>query len=130
MKNNNELISLSKYNNLINKNVDNYISFIKEYIHINNNELLILIDLTISSNYSKKILSKSLVTKEDYIKVFMYNYNKNIKFLKTFMKIDKLEFNDLIKLINNKKRIYSLFENINIENIRFYLPIILNIISN
>jgi len=140
LNNINELLILSKNNNFkmfmqdyMIINIDNYISFLKDNLNINYNELIILIDLTI---YNKK--NKILFSKKDYLKnyqyfnnkykeMFLYNYNNNIKYLSKYIKIKKRSFNELITHINNKKRIYSYFENINNTNISFYIPIILNL---
>ena len=141
LNNINELISLSN-NIMFNKlfkdkeviNIDNYISFLKDNLNINHNELLILIDLTIYQNNKVLFSSKDYNHNYEYfnkrfIQMFMYKYNKNIKFLKNYIKIDKLNFNDLVIFLNNKKRVYIFFEDINEYNIHFYLPLIIELIN-
>lgn len=139
MNNTYEINKLSKNKNfkIFNFNniliIDKYISFLKDNLNINHNELLIIVDLTI---YNKE--NKILFNNKDYnnnynfyiknfIKMFMYNYKKNIFFLKKYIKIDQKDFYDLKTFFSNKKRIYSYFEDINNTNINFYLPIILKL---
>ena len=119
-----EINKLNITNNI--NNIDKYITFLKKNLVIDNNELLIIIDLTINTKINK-LLFKKKPTNKDFIKLFMYKYKKNIKYLKKIIKIDKRSFNEFTKFLTNKKRIYSYFEDINNTNINFYLPIILSI---
>ena len=130
-----EIIKDSKYINNKNyiNNLINYISFIKNKINITDYELKYIIYLTINNKYNKILLNDKKYSKntnyydKEFIKMFMYNYNKNIYFLSKLINIRKRNFNQLIKHINlHKKRIYSYFEIINYTNINFYLPIILS----
>ena len=110
-------LNLNHFNQII---LDNYITFLKY------NELLIIVYLTTQNKYNKVLYNK---TNKDYtnsfIKMFMFNYYNNIKYLKKIIKINKRSFKDLTTFLSNKKRIYSYFENINNTNISFYLPIIM-----
>ena len=117
-------LNLNHFNQII---LDNYITFLKYNFNIDNNELLIIVYLTTQNKYNKVLYNK---TNKDYtnsfIKMFMFNYYNNIKYLKKIIKINKRSFKDLTTFLSNKKRIYSYFENINNTNISFYLPIIIN----
>ena len=117
-------LNLNHFNQII---LDNYITFLKYNFNIDNNELLIIVYLTTQNKYNKVLYNK---TNKDYtnsfIKMFMFNYYNNIKYLKKIIKINKRSFKDLTTFLSNKKRIYSYFENINNTNISFYLPIIMN----
>lgn len=140
MKNKKYIDILAKYkdfNSLYNQNnkeifmnnLDNYISFLYNQIHINDNELLYIIDLTIHNKYNHILYCNNIEEKE-YIKIFMYNYNKNINYLKKYIHIKKRSFKSLINNINkHKKRIYPYFEIITYENISFYLPLIIKLES-
>ena len=116
-------LNLNHFNQII---LDNYITFLKYNFNIDNNELLIIVYLTTQNKYNKVLYNK---TNKDYtnsfIKMFMFNYYNNIKYLKKIIKINKRSFKDLTTFLSNKKRIYSYFENINNTNISFYLPIIM-----
>lgn len=112
-------------------NLDNYISYIKQLIHINPIELRYILKLTLNNKHNKILYSDLYYY--DYIELyqikfenmFMYNYINNIKLLKKYIKINKRKFNELILTINtHKKRTYCYFENINNNNMNFYLPII------
>ena len=112
-------------------NIDNYITFIKNNIFINNNELKYILFLTLHNNNIRKMISdKYYYENVDYyhklfIKIFMYNYNKNVKLLSKFINIEYKSFYELVEFINtNKKRIYPYFENINNKNINFYINLI------
>ena len=56
--------------------------------------------------------------------MFMFEYKKNILFLKNYISIKERSFDEFISFINNKKRSYCYFEKINISNMNFYLSII------
>lgn len=132
------LIHKDKYINQVEQfifNLDNYISFIKEQIFIKPLELRYIISLTLF-NKNNKILYSNLyyysnlkIYQKAFIKLFMYQYEKNIKIISKDLRIIKRDFNSLIKIINNKKRTYVYFEEITNNNIFFYLPIYENIES-
>lgn len=118
------------YNNFIN-NLDNYITYIKNKLKINNQEIKYIINLTLyNKNINKLITYKEYKTNINYfnnifVKIFTYQYNQNIKFLKEYLNINKRDFNNLIKNINShKKRTYAYFEVITKQNMSFYIPII------
>ena len=126
------LIHKGKYINQVEQfifNLDNYISFIKEKIFIKPLELRYIISLTLF-NKNNKILYSDLyyysnlkIYQKAFIKLFMYQYEKNIKIISKDLIIIKRDFNSLIKIINNKKRTYVYFEKITNNNMPFYLPI-------
>lgn len=126
------LIHKDKYINQVEQfifNLDNYISFIKEKIFIKPLELRYIISLTLF-NKNNKILYSDLyyysnlkIYQKAFIKLFMYQYEKNIKIISKDLIIIKRDFNSLIKIINNKKRTYVYFEKITNNNMPFYLPI-------
>ena len=117
-------------------NLDNYISYIKNNVFISPLELRYIISLTLYNKYNKILYSDiyyydntSLYIKE-FKNMFMYNYNKNVFLLKIYINIEKLNFKELVNLINtHKKRTYCLFETINKNNMNFYIPIIESLIS-
>ena len=104
-------------------NLDNYITFIKQNIFINQTELKYIISLTIYNKYNKILYSDlyyydnvDLYIKE-YKKMFMHNYIRNAKILNKEIK----NFKELCTMINNnKKRIYCYFDEINNNNILLY----------
>ncbi len=118
-------------------NLDMYINFIKSKVFINQFELRYIIYLTLF-NRNNNILFHDVYYYEDtnyyinkFIKMFMSNYLKNYRFLSKYINIKKRNFTELIDIINkNKKRTYVYFEDININNMNFYIPLILNIESN
>ena len=112
-------------------NLDNYITYIKQLIHINPIELRYILKLTLYNKYNK-ILYSDLYYYDNvelyqiiFKNMFMCNYLNNIKLIKKYIKIKKRSFNELINIINeHKKRTYCYFENITNNNMNFYLPII------
>ena len=116
-------------------NLDNYFSFLKEYIFINQFELRYIISLTLNNKNIKYLLiNKYYYDDLDYyqklfIKIFMNNYKKNIKYLNKITNIKELNFKELVDIINNKKRTHCLFEKINKNNVNYYLNIINTIID-
>ena len=108
-------------------NLDNYITFIKQNIFINQIELKYIINLTIY-NKNNKILYSNLYYYDnidlyikEFKKIFMYNYINNTKKLK----IKTKDFYELCNILNtNKKRAYCYFEKINNNNILYYKTII------
>lgn len=108
-------------------NLDNYITYLKQLIHITPLELRYIINLTIYNKHNKILYSDlyyySNIDKynSEFKKMFMFNYNKNRKKLN----LPKRNFNELIKLINkHKKRTYCYFENITNNNMILYTSII------
>lgn len=138
--NSNEKISIK--NNLIHDhdlskkeqlffNLDNYISFIKSKLFINQFELRYIIELTIYNRYNKILLDSTYYFDNPnyyhkvFIKMFMFKYNKNYKLLSKYINIRKRNFDELINLLNNnKKRSYIYFEDIKLNNMNFYIPLI------
>jgi len=125
---------MMNYNNKIyQKNLNNYVSFIKEKTHLKEYMYSYIINQTLNNKYSKILyINKKYSNNKEYFdyyykKMFMYIYNENITYLKTIMHIKRRSFNNFIKLIENKKRIYPYFETINDDNIFFYLPIIIDL---
>ena len=115
-------------------NLDNYISFLKSKLFINQFELRYIINLTIYNRYNKILLNDTYYYDNidfyhrEFIKMFMYKYNKNYNFISKYEKIKKRNFEELIILLNNnKKRSYIYFEDINLNNMNFYLPLILKL---
>lgn len=111
-------------------NLDNYITYIKSKLFINQFDLQNIIDLTIY-NKNNKILYLNIYYYDDpesfingFKKMFMNNYNENYKKLKKYININKMNFDELTNYINsNKKRPYIYFENINSNNIAFYIDL-------
>ena len=131
---NNHLIhkqnSISHYEQLI-FNLDNYINFLKNNLFINPQEIIIIASLTIYNRFNNILFDKTYYYNNynkyylGYINMFMYNYKKNIKFLKRYINIKEKSFDELIKTLNdNKKKSYIYFEYINKYNMNFYLPIL------
>ncbi|MBR4178481.1 MAG: hypothetical protein IKR57_03945 [Bacilli bacterium] len=111
-------------------NLDNYITFLKNHLFINQFEIRIIVTLTIYNKYNKILYDKDYYYKnikkyeDSFIKMFMYSYIRNISFINKYIYIKKRSFEELIDNINkSKKRSYSYFENINSKNITFYIPI-------
>ena len=57
----------------------------------------------------------------------MSNYLENVSKLSKYINIKTRNFDELVKLINNKKRVYSYFEPINNKNINIICEIIKSI---
>ena len=113
-------------------NIDNYITFIKQFIFINPLELRYIISLSLNKNVKKLLISKYYYDNIDYYndlykKIFMSNYLENVSKLSKYINIKTRNFDELVKLINNKKRVYSYFEPINNKNINFICEIIKSI---
>ncbi len=112
-------------------NLDNYITFLKNYLNISSNELTYIVSLTINCDNNKILYDESYYYdnigkyEREFINLFMFNYNKNIDFLSHYMYINKRDFKSLIDNMNKKKkRVYIYFENITPENTNFFIPII------
>ncbi len=111
-------------------NLDNYISFIKSLLNINSLEIRYIIDLTLDNKYNKILLSNIYFydNKDFYInnfkKLFMYKYIKNINILKKYISINKLSFDNLIiKLNQSKNKAHFYFEDI-CKNLPYYVDIV------
>ena len=110
-------------------NLDNYISFLKFNLLINQLEIRIILDLTIYNN--NNILFSDIYFYdnkdfyiEEYKKMFMYKYLKNYNILNKYINIKKLSFDELIiKLNQNKNKAHFYFEDIN-KNLPYYITII------
>ena len=112
-------------------NLDNYITYIKQLVHISPLELRYIINLTLNNKYIKLFYSSLYYydNVDEYIKIFkkifMFNYIKNLKIISNYIHIKKRNFNEFINFINShKKRTYCYFENITINNMNFYISII------
>lgn len=113
-------------------NMDNYITYIKGNIFINNFELRYIINLTLYNKYSKVLYSDKYYYNNinyytgNFKKMFMHQYLLNCKKLN----IKPMSFNTLISFMNsNKKRINCLFEKITNDNLFFYSTIINNLLN-
>ncbi len=111
-------------------NLDNYISFIKSLLNISPLQTRYIIDLTLDNKYNKILLSDVYFydNKDYYInefkKLFMYKYIKNVNKLKKYINIDKLDFDSLILKLNyNKNKAHFYFEDIS-KNLPYYIDII------
>jgi len=109
-------------------NLDNYISYLKNLIKINQLELRYIISLTLYNKHNN-ILYNNIYYYEDvnyyynkFINLFMFKYKENMK--KLNYKI--LSFDQLITILNNNKRTYAFFEDINENNMLYYKTIIDN----
>lgn len=107
--------------------IDNYISFLKSNLFINQLEIRYITSLTI---YNKYIFNdKYYYDNIDYYnKIFkdilMNKYINNTKILSNIKKINIYNYENLINKINqNKNRAYIYFENINQNNALYYLNI-------
>lgn len=107
--------------------IDNYISFLKNNLFINQLEIRYITSLTI---YNKCIFNdKYYYDNIDYYnKIFkdilMNKYINNTKILSNIKKINIYNYENLINKINqNKNRAYIYFENINQNNALYYLNI-------
>lgn len=97
-------------------NLDNYITYIKQNIFINQIELKYIINQTIYNKYNKILYSDIYYYDNidlyinNFKKMFMYNYINNSKALN----IKPKNFINFCNTINNhKKRVYCYFELIN-----------------
>lgn len=112
-------------------NLDNYITYIKQSVHINPLELRYIINLTLNNKYIKILYSDLYYydNTEKYInnfqKIFMHKYKKNIKYISKYTKVKNRNYKELVNFLNtHKKRTYCYFENITINNMNFYISII------
>lgn len=116
-------------------NIDNYISYIKSLLNINQLEIRYIISLTLNNKYNYIFRSNKYYP--DYIdiyhrifkKIFLYNYNFNKNIL-IANNIKIHSFNNLINIINNnKKRSFVYFEKIDEQNFSLNINILKQIES-
>ena len=109
-------------------NIDNYISYLKNILEINQLQIRYIAYLTIYENnylfdklyYYDNIEYYNNIFKE----IFYQKYNNNYKILSKFKNIPMYSYEELISKINkNKNRAYAYFENINQNNALYYLNI-------
>ena len=117
MKNNNfikDILDNKKYSKNYLNNLDNYVTFIKNKLTLDESELKYIIKLTIEN---QKIIN-------DFEYLFMKKYLKNYNILKEYININKLNFDDLIKKLNQlKNKAHFYFEDID-KNLPYYIPIL------
>lgn len=110
-------------------NLDMYISFIKKYLLLNQQEVRYIIYLTIYDN-NDILFDKEYYydNKDKYIagfkNMFLSKYLNNYNILKKYIKINKYNFDSLINKLNQlKNKAHFYFENIN-KNLPYYIEII------
>lgn len=114
-------------------NIDNYISFIKSYLKINELEIRYILSLTLYNN-NLDIFSSDKYYYDDieyynneFINIFMNKYLSNIKLLKKYINIKKLNFKELCNFINTNKKAHIFFESIEENNVQYYISLIRSI---
>lgn len=109
-------------------NIDNYISYLKNILEINQLQIRYIAYLTMYENnylfdklyYYDNIEYYNNIFKE----IFYQKYKNNYKILSKFKNIPMYSYEELISKINiNKNRAYAYFENINQNNALYYLNI-------
>ena len=109
-------------------NIDNYISYLKNILEINQLQIRYIAYLTMYENnylfdklyYYDNIEYYNNIFKE----IFYQKYKNNYKILYKFKNIPMYSYKELISKINkNKNRAYAYFENINQNNALYYLNI-------
>lgn len=109
-------------------NMDNYISYLKNILEINQLQIRYIAYLTMYENnylfdklyYYDNIEYYNNIFKE----IFYQKYKNNYKILSKFKNIPMYSYKELISKINkNKNRAYAYFENINQNNALYYLNI-------
>ncbi len=109
-------------------NIDNYISYLKNILEINQLQIRYIAYLTMYENnylfdklyYYDNIEYYNNIFKE----IFYQKYKNNYKILSKFKNIPMYSYKELISKINkNKNRAYAYFENINQNNTLYYLNI-------
>lgn len=109
-------------------NIDNYISYLKNILKINQLQIRYIAYLTMYENnylfdklyYYDNIEYYNNIFKE----IFYQKYKNNYKILSKFKNIPMYSYKELISKINkNKNRAYAYFENINQNNALYYLNI-------
>ncbi len=114
-------------------NIDNYITFIKTYLKINELETRYILSLTLYNN-NLDIFSSDKYYYDDiedynnkFINIFMNKYLKNIKLLKKYISIKELNFKELCNFINTNKKAHIFFESIEENNVQYYINLIRSI---
>ena len=109
-------------------NIDNYISYLKNILEINQLQIRYITYLTMYENnylfdklyYYDNIEYYNNIFKE----IFYQKYKNNYEILSKFKNIPMYSYKELISKINkNKNRAYAYFENINQNNALYYLNI-------
>lgn len=109
-------------------NIDNYISYLKNILEINQLQIRYIAYLTMYENnylfdklyYYDNIEYYNNIFKE----IFYQKYKNNYEILSKFKNIPMYSYKELISKINkNKNRAYAYFENINQNNALYYLNI-------
>ncbi len=114
-------------------NIDNYISFIKSYLKINELEIRYILSLTLyNSNLDvfssdKYYYDNIEYYNNEFINIFMNKYLSNIKLLKKYINIKKLGFKELCNFINTNKKAHIFFEPIEENNVHYYINLIRSI---
>ena len=123
-------------NQLIITNLDNYISYVKSILLIDQQQIRYIISLTINNKYNKILKSNKYLSdnityyNNNFSKMLFFNYNKNYCLLKKY-NIKYHNKTELSNIINkNKNKAFVYFETINKHNLNFYLNIIEVIESN
>ncbi len=119
---------LTSIENLI-YNIDQYISFVKNIFRINQLEVRYIVRLTLYNN--PNIMNSNVYfydNEEFYLKYFkqmlISKYKKNAKLLRKYNPdINIYNFEKLTSVVNNNTKPYILFEDINLNNIDFYLTL-------
>ena len=97
------------YEELFIFNLDNYISFIKRNLNIDDLKIRYILLLTLKNKYNIILQDKHYYYNnidyfhKSFIKMFMYKYYQNYKFIKKFINLKKYTFDELINLLNTKK---------------------------
>lgn len=114
-------------------NIDNYITFIKSYLRINELEIRYILSLTFC-NSNLDIFSSDKYYYDDieyynneFTKIFMNQYLNNIKLLKKYINIKELNFKELCNFINTNKKAHIFFEPIEKNNVQYYINLIRSI---
>lgn len=111
-------------------NLDNYITFIKEFLTIDQLKIRYIISETLNNKYNKILISKKYyysnieLYHKEFINMFMLKYNKNIDFLNKYINIKKLNFKELCSFINTNKKAHIYFEDITSKNVQYYINLI------
>lgn len=109
-------------------NIDNYISFLKQNLMINQLEIRYIAYLTIYENnylFEEKYYYDNIEYFNNlFKKILMSKYNKNVNILLKYKNINLYNYDTLLEKINkNKNRAYIYFEDINQNNALYYLNI-------
>lgn len=114
-------------------NIDNYITFIKSYLKINELEIRYIISLTLHNSNLDTFLSDKYYYNDieyynnKFIHIFMNKYLNNIKLIKKYINIKKFNFKELCNFINTNKKAHIFFEPIEENNVQYYINLIRSI---